>query len=81
MCDTAALVRAPERAWRRAAAAWLCAAEEAHGMLGGRGSALGALMLKRNARFRKSEPATGAESVTVTATKPGIGFSNNKPTD
>ena len=28
--ETAALVRVREHAWRRAAAAWLCAAEEAH---------------------------------------------------
>ena len=34
MRETAAFVRARERAWRRAAAAWLCAAEEVHGTLG-----------------------------------------------
>ena len=48
--------------------------------LEGRGSALGALMLEMSARFRKSEPATGAKAY-ATLTKPGIGFSNNKPTD
>ena len=54
MCDTAALVRARERAWRRAAAAWLCAAEEAHGMLGR------AWVGSGSADVRKERPLTKA---------------------